>query len=392
MPSEPKTKPPQFAVVDVETTGFGSKDRVVEIAIVVLDENLNVVDEYDTLIDPMRDVGPVHVHGITPTMLANAPVFEEVATAVCSRIHNRVIVAHNLSFDQRMIRNEYLRLSAELLPGKGVCTLRQTGEKLNLACHTYGITLGNHHRALADARATAQLLQRAFDDMPVSLAARIESLTLPLNTRTLRREASGGDKGFALERIISSARYPTSDGAMLSYLDALDWVLDDLIVTESERDHLLDIIDELELSTAAITEAHNRYLDSIIQAAWRDGVITPEENRIITRVAEILNVVDFEIPEVTGMPTAPKSISLGSRVCFTGTVVDKTGNKVSREELEAMAAKAGLQPVSSVTKKNCDLLVASDTSSGSGKAGKARKFKIPIMSANEFLDEFGSAG
>lgn len=379
--------PQQFAVVDVETTGFGNKDRIVEVAVVVLDENLDVIDEYDTLIDPMRDVGPVHVHGITPSMLSNAPTFEEVAAAVCSRIQGRVIVAHNLSFDQRMISNEYSRLHAGLMPGVGVCTLRQTGEKLQVACQRLGIQLHRHHRALADARATAQLLQRAFDERPSCEAARVENLTYPLNPRTLRREASGEGEASEFERMIAATRYPTSDGALLSYLDALDWVLDDLVITESEEKHLVNLASELGIGASAVADAHRKYLASMIQAAWRDEIITNQENRLIIKVAELLNVTDFEIPEVTEQVATPETIKLGTRVCFTGTATDSSGNKLTRSDLESFAANLGLQPVSSVTKKNCDLLIAADPSSGSGKAAKARNLEIPIMSIADFLKE-----
>lgn len=384
---EKSTDDIEFAVVDVETTGFSNKDRVIEVAVVVLDKNLNVVDEYDTLIDPMRDVGPVHIHGVTATMLANAPTFEETATAISDRINGRVIVAHNLSFDQRMVCNEYERLHAVLVPGKGICTLRHTGEKLQLACKTYGIQIHQHHRALADARVTAELLKRSFDDCPEVESARVENLTYPHNPRTLRREASGEANQSVLERMISATRYPTSNGALLSYLDALDWVLDDLVITDKEQLHLDELISELGLDASAVADAHHKYLASMIQAAWRDDIITIQENRLIAKVAELLNVKDFEIPDVTAQVVVPKTIKIGTRVCFTGTATDSAGNKLSRSALEAFAANVGLQPVSSVTKKNCDLLIAADPSSGSGKAAKARKLDIPIMSIADFLKE-----
>ena len=46
-----------------------------------------------------------------------------------------------------------------------------------------------------------------------------------------------------------------------------------------------------------------------------------------------------------------------------------------------------MQPVASVTKKGCDLLVASDLSSQSGKAHKARRYGIPVMDVIAFLDQ-----
>ncbi|MEW4530911.1 exonuclease domain-containing protein [Maioricimonas sp. JC845] len=379
----------QFAVVDVETTGFGHYDRVLEVAIVVLDESLEVIDEYDTLIDPQRDVGPVHVHGITPSMLAGAPTFGEVAAAVAARLNERILVAHNLSFDQRMICREYERLRADVDPGEGVCTLRQTGEKLNCACRTWGIELDHHHRALADARATARLLQRAFDESPYGIPARVAGLRQPLNPRTLRREANSCDEVTPMERLVSRTRYPTSDGALLSYLDALDWVLDDLVITRAEEQHLLELAADLGLGADDVAIAHRRYLDSMVCAAKRDHVITEQEHAAISQVARLLRVVDYAIPDVTETAARPDSIPEGTRVCFTGAAVDECGNPLRRGDLEAMAAQAGLQPVGSVTKRGCDLLVAADPESRSGKAATARKFGIPIMSVGDFLQELG---
>ena len=76
-----------FAIVDCETTGFGKHDRIVEIAAVVVDEaDGSVVDEYDTLVNPQRDTGPVGVHGVTASMVEAAPSFEEVAAALAFRL------------------------------------------------------------------------------------------------------------------------------------------------------------------------------------------------------------------------------------------------------------------------------------------------------------------
>ncbi len=380
----------EYAVIDVETTGVGNKDRIVEVAVVVLNENLKIIDEYDTLVDPLRDVGPVDIHGISPSMLANAPIFDDVSAAVRERIHGRVIVAHNLAFDLRMVKNEYARLHADLLPGRGICTLRGTGERLLTACKRYGVNLHAHHRALADARATAQLLQRIFEDGE-TVSARVENLTYPLNPRTLRREANESVEVPILPRIISAIRYPTSDGSLLCYLDALDWVLDDLVITDEEQTHLAELASELGLNSEAVADANRRYLASMIHAAWRDEIITKEENQLIRKVADLLNVKEFTIPDVTKVSTGPASFAEGTRVCFTGTALNEHGEKLSREQLESLAANAGLQPVSNVTKKGCDLLVAADPASRSGKSGNARKFGIPVVSVDEFLIEIGQS-
>ena len=65
---------PRLVVIDCETTGFSRYDRIVEIAVVTLDpRTFEPVDEYDTLINPERDLGPVGVHGITASMVEAAP-------------------------------------------------------------------------------------------------------------------------------------------------------------------------------------------------------------------------------------------------------------------------------------------------------------------------------
>jgi len=95
-----------FVVIDCETTGLGKYDRVLEVAAITIDSaTLEVIDEYDTLINPQRDVGPVNIHGITASMVELAPSFEEVAGSLAQRVSGNVLVAHNLSFDVRMLRN-----------------------------------------------------------------------------------------------------------------------------------------------------------------------------------------------------------------------------------------------------------------------------------------------
>ena len=74
------------------------------------------------------------------------------------------------------------------------------------------------------------------------------------------------------------------------------------------------------------------------------------------------------------------------RICFTGEVV-ASGSRIHRRTLETYAAQAGMQPVRSVTKRGCDVLVAADVASMSGKAKQARRYGIGVMSAEDFMSE-----
>lgn len=75
----------------------------------------------------------------------------------------------------------------------------------------------------------------------------------------------------------------------------------------------------------------------------------------------------------------------GARICFTGTAEDASGRVVEREEMERLAAAAGLKPVKTVTKTRCEVLVTAEAGSQSGKARKALDYGKPVFSAAEFF-------
>src|SRR5262249_52348273 len=116
----------QFAVVDTETTGLPNRrtNRVVEIAVVRLSSALSVVDEFETLLNPDRDIGPTSIHGIAARSVTAAPRFEEVAGDILDRIQGCVIVAHNVRFDSSFLCFEFDRLGVKLPELPVVCTLQ----------------------------------------------------------------------------------------------------------------------------------------------------------------------------------------------------------------------------------------------------------------------------
>jgi DNA polymerase-3 subunit epsilon len=90
-----------WAVVDVESTGLYWKhvERVVEIAAVRLDENGHQVDSWSTLLNPDRDLGPAHFHGITARDARGSPTFDQVADELMWFLGGHVPVGHNIRFD-----------------------------------------------------------------------------------------------------------------------------------------------------------------------------------------------------------------------------------------------------------------------------------------------------
>ena len=372
--------------MDCETTGFGKNDRVVEVACILVDpKTMEIVDEYDTLINPERDPGPSHIHGITPSMLSSAPVFEEVAGALGARLDGKVLAAHNLPFDSRMLAQEYDRIQSPIATGQGFCTLRPTRAKLGVACQQHGVRLDDAHRALADARAVASLLRVLYDDPTWVQPIHVPDLRqMEIKPITLRREAMGGGTVPShMTRVLNTAVYKSvSDSAVVAYMDMLDWVVDDLIIDQTEDVSLIQAAASLGMGWSQIRSAHEIYMQSLVDAALRDGVVTEDEHKLMTSVAALLGV-HVEIPGVTAQPDPTVALTPGMRVAFTGSaVVD--GKPVSRDDLCRQAIAANLSPVPTVTKKGCDLVVAADPASLSGKAKSARSWGIPIISVEAF--------
>lgn len=157
---------PSFVIFDVETTGVSAKsnDRIVEIAAVVMGLDGQVQMEYDTLLNPQRDVGPTFIHGISEQMVKNAPVFHEIAGELIPLFQNRIIIGHNVNFDLRFLGAEFARLNYQLPQVQFACTLAMARKsimpkphKLTDCCRYWNIDLTNAHTALDDTRATAQM-------------------------------------------------------------------------------------------------------------------------------------------------------------------------------------------------------------------------------------------
>ncbi|MET8676199.1 DEDDh family exonuclease [Streptomyces sp. NPDC004647] len=163
-PSWPPAYPQGYAVVDVETTGLARDDRIVSAAVYRLDAQGNVEDHWYSPVNPQRDPGPVWIHGLTSAMLADAPLFPEIAEAFADRLDGRVLVAHNAVFDWSMISREYARARRTAPVRQRLCTIALSKElglplpnhKLeSLAAH-YGVVQQRAHHALDDARVLAE--------------------------------------------------------------------------------------------------------------------------------------------------------------------------------------------------------------------------------------------
>lgn len=158
-----------YAAVDVETTGLfvGYHHRVIEVGVVLFDLEGGVHGEFESLINPRRDVSAEEIHGLSASDLAYAPSFEELCPEIISALTGRVLVAHNARFDSEFLTAEFERALIHIPEVPQICTMQLAarsgfGRTLDDACSTLGITRVNKHTAIDDARATAELFMRWF--------------------------------------------------------------------------------------------------------------------------------------------------------------------------------------------------------------------------------------
>jgi len=156
-----------YVVVDVETTGGNTQwNRVTEIGAVRV-RNGEIIEEWSSLINPQRRIPSkiVSLTGITDDMVAEAPVFADIADEFRAFLDGAVFVAHRAKFDYGFIKTEYERIDQEFRCPT-LCTVVETRRHFpglpsyslaNLSNH-FRIALNSHHRALCDARATAEIL------------------------------------------------------------------------------------------------------------------------------------------------------------------------------------------------------------------------------------------
>ncbi|WP_369023378.1 DEDD exonuclease domain-containing protein [Nocardia cyriacigeorgica] len=159
-----------FVVVDLETTGTSPEaDAITEIGAVKV-RGGEVLGEFATLVDPGRAIPPavVHVTGITTAMVCAAPPIEAVLPGFLEFAAGAVLVAHNARFDMAFLRAAAARCGTPWPAAQVVCTVRLARRvlardeapsvRLSVLARVLGASTQPTHRALADARATVDVL------------------------------------------------------------------------------------------------------------------------------------------------------------------------------------------------------------------------------------------
>lgn len=187
---------------DTETASL--QGGICDLAIVELDQDLNILREVESLIDPERPISPeaMGVHHITNEMVWAAPTISEFVDLHGNWFQedeNPIIIGHNIAFDIRML--------GDLIPQNytKLCTLKLArllwpeaeSHKLQTLRYTFNLNAGNAHRAMGDVVTCVSLLRLVREERGLDLQGILDLVRKPLSLNT--KMTFGKHKGTPLK-------------------------------------------------------------------------------------------------------------------------------------------------------------------------------------------------
>lgn len=181
---------PSITFLDLETTGATPlRDRITEIALVRFDDGVETV-RWQTLVNPQQPIPPFiqSLTGISDAMVADAPLFAEVADKLLALLEGSVLAAHNVRFDHGFLKSEFKRLNITLRQ-KVLCTVKLSrllypqhySHGIDAIVARHQITGLARHRAMGDVEAILIMLNDARRDLgpEVVRAAALKLMAAP---------------------------------------------------------------------------------------------------------------------------------------------------------------------------------------------------------------------
>lgn len=161
-----------YVVFDLETTGFSpTQNKIIEIGAVKV-ENGKIVDRFSHFVNPEVPI-PFKIEeltGIKDSMVIDSETIEVILPKFMEFCEGAVLVAHNAEFDTGFIRHNCENLQIpydytvlDTVPLARLLLPELSRYKLNTVAKALGIKLENHHRAVDDAEATAEIFVKFLE-------------------------------------------------------------------------------------------------------------------------------------------------------------------------------------------------------------------------------------
>lgn len=157
-----------YAIIDLESTGGKyNEEAIIEVAIYKFD-GYQIVDQFISLVNPEIPITEFveKLTQINNAMVRTAPKFYQLAKRIIEITEGCVLVAHNASFDYRLLKLEFSRLGYSYTRPT-ICTIELSKQlipdmpsyALDNITKVLGIPMFNRHRASGDAQATLKLFK-----------------------------------------------------------------------------------------------------------------------------------------------------------------------------------------------------------------------------------------
>ena len=185
-----------FTAIDFETANEG---RASACAVGVVRMRGGVmVESFETLLRPRElrvDWRNQAVHGIAVERLHHAPTLADVWPQLLPYLHRQAVVAHNSAFDVSVLEYSCRDFGVPIPAFHCLCSVKLARvawpqlerHKLDHVAAHFGIPL-NHHDALSDARACAEITVRALQSgVTLPLCYKQRELTAGLARRAAQR-------------------------------------------------------------------------------------------------------------------------------------------------------------------------------------------------------------
>ena len=160
-----------FAAIDFEAAN-GEVTSACSVGVVIVRDD-EIVDSFYSLIRPVPnryDFWTTKVHGIRYKDTQNAETFPQVWYKVAHKVKGLPMVAHGISFDERVLKALHQHYHIKYPNYKFYCTHLSSeallpdleNHKLQTVAKHFGYDLTQHHHALADAEACAVIAMNLF--------------------------------------------------------------------------------------------------------------------------------------------------------------------------------------------------------------------------------------
>ena len=396
-----------YAVINIKTTGLFPylRDRVIEVAVVHLDQGGSVTAHWESIINPGSHIADADNHGVSTAELLRAPTFAQIVPSLIDLLRGRVLVAHNAQLVTGFLMHEFELIG--YARGRGlevVCTMQLArsylpgaGRLLIDCCAAYDIEVARGPGALVQAMACGSLLA-AYLSGSSSMDPWISALDRAAGYDWPKISGVAATEWVERDPVVVDADAPTS-----SFLERAALRLPDYTGPEEHLDYLalLDLCvlnpplsprETRELRVAAqisgisgvdCATLHHSYFEDLVRGAWANGALSVADSADLIAVARMLEVAPEIVAAALVAPSSPicrAKNSIDTVLLEQGDIVVLTGEMArARSDWGRELVARGLSLGTAVTLRT-RLLVAADPQSETGKTGKARDYGIPIVS------------